>query len=896
MTLALILAAAAVLATPGTASSQASDVPAPPAEARQALAPGAVYDARIPTLKAVVGHDVGEVITTPDQMVAYLRALAAAAPDRAALIEYGRSWEGRPLHVLAVGSPARIGALDEVKAGMRRLADPRGVAAPAAEALVNGLPVVVWLIHGVHGNEISSGDAALALAYHLLAAQGDAAVESIRREAIVLIDPAQNPDGRARFVQHYAQSRAASPDAEPASAEHDEPWPGGRPNHYLFDMNRDWFAQSQPETRARTAFYLEWFPQVVVDLHEMGGDSTYYFAPPADPLNPYITREQAGWFETFGRENGRRFDERGFAYFIRETFDSFYPGYGESWPIFHGSVGMTYEQASARGLVWRRRDDSLLTYRESIVPHFTAALQTAQTAAANRARLLRDFAEYRRSAIALGERGPVREYLVPPGADAARAHRLGQLLAQQGLEVRRSTVPIALGTRTLPAGTLVVPAAQPGNRLLRNLLDPSVPQPEAFVKEQERRRRKRLPDQIYDVTAWSLPLAWDIEVLTSERPTGVATEALPAGPGASQAPALPPARVGYLARWGTGTAAVAAAALRAGAKLRVADAPFTLAGREYGVGTVFVRTSDLSPEARATLAVAASRHAVPLDPVEATFTESGISLGSDRVLAMKAPRVVLAWDEPTASTSAGWARYVLERRFEQPVTVIRTRTLGRVDLRRFDVLVLPAGNYGDALGGETLRRLKDWITGGGTLITLGEASRWAARENVGLLDTVTELRGGKPEREPAKDEKPKDAATDPAKPFDLEAAIQPERDRPDFTPGAMLRVQLDPEHWLSSGTDGEIQAIVESQRIFTPIKLDKGRNVGVYAPRERVLASGLAWDQAQQQLAQKAYLIDQPMGRGRVIAFAEDPNYRAFVESSELLFINAVLLGPAHTR
>jgi hypothetical protein len=490
----------------------------------------------------------------------------------------------------------------------------------------------------------------------------------------------------------------------------------------------------------------------------------------------------------------------------------------------------------------------------------------------------------------------VREYLVPPGADPARAARLGDLLALQGLEVRRATAPITLGTRRLPAGTLVVAAAQPGARLLRNLLEPNVPQPEAFVREQERRRRKRLPDQIYDLTAWSLPLAWDVEVVTSDRPTGVATEALPSASAAVAAPALPAARVGYLLRWGSGTAAVAAAALRAGATLRVTDAPFTLAGAEYGVGTVFVRTEDLSPEARAALSAAAARHAVTVDPVEATYTERGIALGSDRVLPMKAPRVALAWDEPTASTSAGWARYVLERRFGQPVTAIRTRALGRADLRRFDVLVLPAGNYGDALGGETLQRLKDWVRGGGTLVTLGEASRWAARENVGLLDTVTELRSGKPEREPARDEKPKDAAPDSAKPFDLEAAIQPERDRPDLTPGAMLRVQLDTEHWLSAGTDGEIQAIVESQRVFTPIKLDKGRNVGVYAPRDRVLAAGLAWNEAQQQLAQKAYLIDQPTGRGRVIAFAEDPNYRAFVETTELLFMNAVLLGPAHAR
>ncbi|HET7746941.1 MAG TPA: M14 metallopeptidase family protein, partial [Vicinamibacteria bacterium] len=325
----------------------AADVPRPE------LMPGARYDARIPPLKEVVGHDFGDEISSPDQITAYLKALAAASPERTKLVEYARTWEGRPLHVLAIGSPARMARLAEVRQGLARLADPRGLAAGEADRLVGELPVVTWLMHAVHGNEISSSDAALAEAYHFLAAQGDADVDTVLRESIVLVDPLQNPDGRARFLAQNMLGRAAEPDPEPLSAEHDEPWPGGRGNHYLFDMNRDWFARSQPETRGRTDLYLEWHPQVVVDLHEMGGDSTYYFAPPAEPENPYITADQRRWFEAFGRANAERFDARGFAYFVREVYDSFYPGYGESWPIFQGAVGMTYEQASPRGLLYR---------------------------------------------------------------------------------------------------------------------------------------------------------------------------------------------------------------------------------------------------------------------------------------------------------------------------------------------------------------------------------------------------------------------------------------------------------------------------------------------------------------------------------------------------------------
>lgn len=874
------------------------------------LVPGAKYDPKIPTLKAVVGHDPGERVTTPEQITAYLKALHAAAPDRSRLIEYARTWEGRPLHLLVIGSAERLASLDAIKADLKRLADPRTLAPGEADALIARLPVVTWLMHAVHGNEISSSDAALAEAYHLLAAQGDAGVDVILRESLVLIDPLQNPDGRARFVFQNLQGEAALPDAEPLSAEHDEPWPGGRSNHYLFDMNRDWFAQSQPETRGRTRIFLDYFPQVVVDLHEMGGNSTYYFAPPADPLNPHITGAQQGWFDTFGRANAARFDALGFSYFIREVFDSFYPGYGESWPIFHGSVGMTYEQASARGLRFRRDDDTVLTYRDGILHHFTAAITTAETAARNRERLLRDFYEYRRSAVQQGEKGPIREYLLVPGHDPSRTDRLAHLLAAQGFEVKRAEEPIKTGGRELPAGTWIVPLAQPSGRLIRNLLDPYVEQPEEFVKEQARRREKRLDEQIYDVTAWSLPLAFDVEVISSDRVTTAKTTTLteaslpwrliPEEVSASSSPAAASTngqtdsapRVGFLMPWGVGTAAAVVEGLREGLRMRSADLPFTLGGRRYPGGTVLVRTSENEPGMPARLRALAAKHGAELVPIDTAFVEGGISLGSSYVQPLKAPRVLMAWDTPASSLSAGWTRYVLERRYGQPVTIVRTATLPRVDLARYDVMVLPSGNY-TSLSNDFLRRLKDWINAGGTLITIAEASRWATRENVGLLGTTTELKGGKPDVE-GQSSKPGEKKEDASQPIDLQTAIAPERERPDPVAGAMLRAALDTEHWLAAGTDGEIQVMVEGSRIFTPLKADKGRNVGVYARPEQLVASGLLWDDQRPQYANKAFLMHQPTGRGHVIAFAEDPNFRAFMEATSLLFMNAVILGPSH--
>jgi hypothetical protein len=920
----------------------ASPIAAAAQPALEPFWPGAQYDPKIPTLPQVIGHAPGDEITSPEQVATYLRALNQAAPDRTRLVEYARSWEGRPLWLFVVGSPQRIGALDQVKSEIKRLADPRGLAAADADRLVATLPVVVWLVHGVHGNEISSSDAALLEAYHLLAARGDAGVDSVLRDALVLIDPMQNPDGRARFLFQNLQGRAAQPDPAPYNAEHDEPWPGGRPNHYLFDMNRDWFAQTQPETRGRIGIGLDYFPQVNVDLHEQGGNNTYYFAPPADPLNPHYTKAQIAGFELFGRANAARFDERGWPYYIREVYDGFYPGYGDSWQMFHGSIGMTYEQASARALSFTRTDGTVMTYRDGVLHHFNAAITTAVTAARNRERLLRDFLDYRRGAVAEGEKGPVREYVLVPGHDPSRADKLARNLATQGIEVRRAEEAVTLGGRSIPPGAYLVSNAQPAGRLVRNLLDLKTDQSAEFIARQEARRQRRQPDQIYDITAWSLPLVYDVEVAVSA--TALTTRATPV-PAAYDAP-VPPrtvaaAKVGYLVPWGTAAAALAADAVAQGLRLESVGGPFTLGGRAYPIGTALVRTAGNPADLPARMSALATRHGAEVVPIDSGYIEAGTSLGSPVNGFIKRPRVLLAWDQPTSSLSAGWTRYVLERRFGQAVPTVRTASLGRVDFGEYDVLVLPSGNYAGQIGDAVLTRVKDWLRLGGTLVTLAEATRWAVGSGVGLLDTNALLKDGRPDtpattgpapssgasastpsasppaapvapstakpaaqasapagapRPGSKPEPPpssEPAAPDPAD-VAYDKAIQPDRERPDAQPGALLRATVDTDHWLSAGADAETQVVIEGARVFAPIKLNAGRNIVYYAPKSSLVASGLIWPEGQDLLVRKPYLMHQPFGQGHVIAFAEDPNYRAYTEATMLLFINAVLLGPAY--
>ncbi|MGE0811927.1 MAG: M14 metallopeptidase family protein [Vicinamibacterales bacterium] len=870
-----------ILAVASLAGAQAGDEP---------FWPGAQYDPKIPTLRQVVGHDHGAEITTPEQMGTYLRALAQAAPERTRLVEYARTWEGRPLWLLVVGSPDRIARLDQVKADIQRAADPRRLSADDTTRLVAALPVVVWLVHGVHGNEISSGDAALLEAYHLLAARGDAGVDQVLRDALVLIDPMQNPDGRARFIFQNLQGRAASPDPAPYNAEHDEPWPGGRSNHYLFDMNRDWFAQTQPETRGRIKIALEYFPEVNVDLHEQGGNNTYYFAPPADPINPHYTKAQRDGFELFGKANAARFDERGWPYYIREVYDGFYPGYGDSWPMMHGSIGMTYEQASARALSFARTDGTVMTFRDGVLHHFNAAITTAITAARNRERLVRDFIEFRRSAAAEGEKAAVREYVLLPGHDPSRAAALARNLATQGIEVRRAAEALTIGARKVPAGAYVVSNAQPAARLVRNLLDADTKQDAAFIARQEERRQRRQPDQIYDITAWSLPLMFDVVVVTSPAPITAKADPVPAAYEAPPAArTVGPAAVGYLVPWGAAGAALTVEAVAGGLRVHSVGGTFTLGGRTYPIGTALIRTAGNPADLQQRMSALATKHGAEVVPIDSAYVESGTSLGSPDVAFVKAPRVLLAWDAPASTLSAGWTRFVLERRYGVAATAVRTSALGRANLSDYDVVVLPSGNYADAIGGAVLNRLKDWIRQGGTLVTLAEATRWAATTQAGLLETNALLKDGKPDLPPPSDQKPTGASATQ----DYDKAIQPDRERPDAQPGALLRATVDTDHWLSAGQDAETQVVIEGSRVFAPIKLNAGRNVVYYADKEHLVASGLIWPEGQDLLVRKAYLMHQPMGQGHVIAFAEEPTYRGYAEATMLLFMNAVLLGPA---
>jgi hypothetical protein len=864
--------------------------------------PNANYDAAIPSFEDVLGYSPGERITWHRDAVRYFEALAEAAPDRVMIAPYATTWEGRELIYVVLTSADNMARIDDIKAGMQRLRDPRNTSRAEAEAIIADQPAVTWLSYGVHGNEHSSTEAAMLTAYHLLASRGDARSADILRDTVVVIDPMQNPDGRDRFLQQFLQAKGLVPDSDRISAEHDEPWPGGRTNHYLFDLNRDWFILSQPETQGRIRIVQEWYPVAFVDLHEMGSDGTYYFAPEADPFNPHLAEDQRNSLQLFGRTNAGWFDRYGIDYFTREVYDAFYPGYGASWPSYFGSVAMTYEQASVRGLVFRQYDGNDLTYRYAVRNHFLTSMGTAETVQVNREKLLNEFYDYQVTAIDEGNSENIRAYIIPTQSDQPAADKLAGLLVQQGVEVGRATESFSACGSDYESGSYVIRTAQPAKRLVRTLLDPNVPLEEDFVAEQEARRLRNVSDQIYDVTAWSMPLMFNISTDSCSR--SVNPDMVAAGPELVQPGSVAGATgsVSYLVPWGTAASVrFLANALTRGLKLKSNDLAFTHAGDRYPAGTLIVDVADNDDDLAATVAELAATTGADVVAVDDSWVTDGPSFGSRNVVRFTEPKVAIAWDVPTRSYVAGNTRFVIEQQFDYPVTPIRTSRLAGSDLSRYHVLILPEGsNYAGVLGEGGIANLKDWVSKGGVLIGIGDANRFLADPGIDLLairreDAVYEVEDENKGKE-ADEESSTVAGTYITEESQYRDLIIPEKDSPDSVAGVLVRADVDPDHWLGAGVASTINVLIRGSDVYTPITIDKGINVARFQGPDDLLASGYIWEENRKQLAYKPFVVAQRNGRGYVIGFTQDPNVRAYLDGLNVIFMNAIFRASAHAR
>ncbi len=840
--------------------------------------------AQAPSFAEVTGHDFGERITLHHEAMLYLQTLAEVS-DRVRLLEQGETWEGRKLLVAIVTAPQNHTRLEAIQEAAQRLADPRITTPEQAAQIMAGQPVIMWYGGSIHGFELSGAEGVLKL-LERLTTQNDEATMEVLRDAVILIDPMLNPDGRDAFahLNHENLGHQPNPKLEDWVNDFDR-WQAlkFRTGHYYFDTNRDWFAHTQRETLYRLPTVLAWRPQIVVDMHEMGSDTEFFFDPGTDPYAPYFPEHSKRWFQIFSQAYASAFDSAGFEYMTREAFDYFYPGYTTSMGDYQGAVGMLYEQGSSRGLALERPDRSVRTLADALEQQYVAAWTAARTSVARRESLLNDYYESIRADVASGRQG-TRRYLIPPeGGDPQHVTELVNMLMRNGIEVDRLSEPTRLSglldrtgksvdSREFPAGTYVIEAAQPRNRLVRMLLEPDVPTPEEFLREARARIDRGESPRFYDITAWSLPLLFNVGAYSSSSSGAPSVQRV--AEAVEVLASLPTDRPGY-AYLIDGSQAASVAALyhlkAQGYRASFLQEATRIAGRDYSSGTAIVRIGQNDESVHGAIRAIAQKYGLRVDGTNTGFSEPGFpTLGSgDATFMVQTPEIAILGETPVFGYSFGWAWYTLDRQYEIPVTVLRVGSISGTQLDRFNVLVVPSTSgsaLGEALGERGVERLKTWVREGGTLIAIGSAVDFA-REQLELIG----LRSWYDEEE--------------------------NEDAQNITvPGAILDVKLSEYNWLTAGYDvKELPALVTSDRIYQMPEgppSSRQRAVGLYASDAMKLA-GHAWSESLERLPGAVYAYEERVGGGRVIAFTEDLNFRAFCRGANRLFLNAVVVGPS---
>lgn len=857
--------------------------------AQQPFFPGGRYDAGVPTPESVLGYAIGEKFTPHYRIVEYLEKVAKSS-DRVEMLQYGTTYEGRPLFILTITSPANRRRLDAIRTDIQKLADPRVLPdGPEVDRILRSTPAIAWLSYGVHGNESSSSEAAMQVVYQLAAGLDDT-TRTILDSLVVVIDPLLNPDGRDRYVNWYLGRLGVRPNPDPQSIEHREPWPGGRTNHYFFDLNRDWAWLTQKETKARIAVYRKWMPQVHVDYHEMSPRSTYFFFPATRPLNPHLSPTVSQWDEIYGRANAAAFDRFGWSYYTQEDFDLFYPGYGDSWPSLNGAIGMTYEQAGggAAGLRIRRDDGTYLSLRDRARHHFITSMATLSVTARRRRERLADFRRFWEDALERGRKGTVKQYFVLPGQDPANAARLVNLLLAEGIEVRRITRPVRVESlhritgekspgRTLEPGTYVVDTAQPANHLLSALFELSPAVSDTFF---------------YDITAWSLPLSFGVEAFWSEKVVRAATEAISEPVVVHGSVSGDTTRFAFLIPWRNNAAApLAYRLLRDGYKVRVATKPFKLHGRSFEQGTLVVPAVQPGKSRSALLLRLqglADSLGVDIYSADTGLTEEGIDLGSNRIRPLRLPKIAVVTGEPVWSTPYGALWHLFDQDWQIPFAALRVQDLGTDDLSRYNVLILPddgrdGRGYKSRLDSVTAGRLKTWVEEGGVLIGIAGGAAFATAD----MSKWTTIRLKKERKKAKSPEEKKKAEAERRRKERLTWEQKERQRRREQMPGAYLRVRLDNTHPLGFGYPSQIEVLVRGKTAFE--LTDHGHNVGYFEDSPKV--AGYLSKKNLKKMAGSGYLMVERRGRGRVILITEDPTFRAFLRALLHVLADAIFFG-----
>ncbi len=813
------------------------------------------YNNAIPLPDVVLGYRIGEKHSYHHLIVKYFQLIADRS-DRVVFGEHGRSYDGNRLIHAVVTSPANHSRIDEIKQRNRMLSeDPASV----SESQLTDLPSVIWMGYGVHGNEASSFEAAMLLLYHLAAGEGSE-IENLLTDLIILIIPSLNPDGHNRHTHWVNTNRGSVPTADPQHREHSEPWPGGRTNYYWFDLNRDWFPLQHPESRGRMELYNAWRPQLVTDFHEFGSNATYFFQPGiSSRYNPHIPEGTIRLLKEVGEYHASALDELGVLYYTRESFDDFYIGKGSTYPMVTGAVGILFEQAASRALI-RETTRGELSFGFTILNQFTTSMSTLRACYELREELIKNHRNFYLESNDYARGKGVRAFIIDTGNDPIRSQEFLQMLRQHRVRIHALARTVRHEGKTFePGNSVVIPTEQTEARLIFAALE----------------TRTQFEDSLfYDISTWTLPLAFNLDYAEyKQNPAGILgseIESLQNNTGTIYGGV---ASYAYVFEWNRYYAPRALYRLQKhNVHTMAATRPFSVRIdtqiKEFARGTIIIPVSQpgISAEILHDLIreIAEIDH-IPVYALRSSRTIDGPDLGSPANRVLQKPEIAILSGPGVSSSEVGEVWHLLNERMHMPVTLLNVDVVQSAELRRYTTIIMVHGNY-NTLSGQAADKIKEWVQNGGTLITTRNATRLVTQQ--GLLDIEI-----------------------------IENDITPEEVRydeiwasrgADFIGGAIFKANLDNTHPVAFGY-GESAPLFRNHTLFYKNTASSAMTVARYS--DDPLLSGYISDTRLEELKNTAAIVAQRYRQGRIIGFANNPNFRAFWFGTNGLFLNAIFFG-----
>jgi hypothetical protein len=817
------------------------------------------YDPRVPTPASVIGYVPGEWHISHDQTVQYFQQLAVSS-DRVTYLEYGRTYQNRPLFHVIITSPENHQNLETIRTNHLALADP----SRSGNTDISRMPVIVRLGYGVHGNESSAHNAAPIVAYFYAAAQGKE-IDDLLKNTVILLDPSLNPDGQQRFSTWVNNNRSITPVADPNDREFREVWPGSRTNHYWFDLNRDWILAQHPESRGRLTFYHSWKPNVNTDHHEFGANASFFFQPGVpsriNPLTPKRTNELT---QALGEFHAKALDQLGALYFTEEVFDDFYYGKGSSYPDANGSIGILYEQAGMKGHV-RETIHGIVEFPYTVRNQVAVSFSTVNGSYALRTELLDHLKSFYTSALDLAAKEPVKAWIFGESNDNGKMRHFFDILQLNQIDVYEIKSSLSIGDHSFePGNAWMIPLDQPQFRIIQSLFQTT----------------KTFEDSIfYDISTWTLPLAFNIPytgITTPRQAESLKGEKTDGPEDLRGSLKGGPSEIGYVFSWEDYYAAKALYAIQdQGIRTKTATGTFSISTedgmKDFSYGSIFVQSSQqrLSPEEIYKILMnVAEATGIDLYAVSSGLSQKGIDMGSGSFLVVEKPEVLLLIGDGISGLEAGEIWHLLDQRFKMPVTKLEASRTGSTDLSRYNTIIMPGGNYA-AIDESGRNKLEEWLRNGGTLIAQRTANNWLNSSKITRLNFL----------------QPSSAQTSEDAPYDMRNEIRRSRN----IPGSIFEHKIDITHPLGYGYTRSILPMFKSGGMAVERSENPFANPVKYTGNP--LLSGYAHPSLLESIQGSASVIVQPVGRGNVISMVDNPNFRAFWFGTNKLFMNAIFFG-----